>query len=243
MRIIKSLAGFNLLVFICFATLSCNAKNSNSEQGKGKTVFELFTSEGCSSCPKADKTVAELQQQYKNDLLVLCYHVDYWNYLGWKDPFSSSANTQRQQYYTRLLGLSSAYTPQAVINGRQQCVGSDKGKLTAEIEKGELQSNGSTLSAKLVGNTISVSIGPGNGHALICLVQKVATTQVRRGENEGRSLHHINLVRDFVALSASMNSATFTLPNDLKREQCFIAILSQDEKTGKINNWATTAIQ
>ncbi len=243
MRIIKSLAALNILAIICFAASSCNAKSRNDTQGTGKTVIELFTSEGCSSCPKADKTVAELQQQYKDRLLVLCYHVDYWNYLGWTDIFSSAANTQRQQYYTHIFRLNSAYTPQAIINGGQECVGSDKSKLTTAVEKGEMQNNSLALSAKLSGNNITVNTVKRNTTAIICLVQKEATTQVRKGENEGRSLHHINLVRDFISLPASMNSAVFALPFDLKKEQYFVAMLLQDEKTGKITGWTTADIQ
>jgi hypothetical protein len=103
--------------------------------GQGFAVVELFTSEGCSSCPPADEAVADIARQYKNNVFILAYHVDYWNYLGWKDMFSNSAYSNRQKQYASLLNVSSVYTPQIIVNGKTEFVGSDKIKLEQTISK------------------------------------------------------------------------------------------------------------
>ncbi len=96
-------------------------------------VVELFTSEGCSSCPPADKLVSEIVSEKHDNIYVLTYHVDYWNRLGWKDVFSKSEWSARQQYYAAMLGLEGVYTPQIVVNGKQEFVGSNESKLRNAI--------------------------------------------------------------------------------------------------------------
>src|SRR5262249_25514989 len=101
--------------------------------GARPVVVELFTSEGCSSCPPADALLAELAAS--PDLLALSLHVDYWDRLGWKDPFSSAAATRRQDRYARLLGLAAVYTPQIVVDGHWQTVGSDRDAVTPAVAR------------------------------------------------------------------------------------------------------------
>lgn len=243
MRLLKiSIIAFTAAL-TCSATLSCGARGSYNKAPVSNTLIELFTSEGCSSCPKADKTVADLQQLYKNELLVLCYHVDYWNHLGWKDVYSSAENTKRQQFYVSAFHLTSAYTPQAVINGTQECVGSDKEKLVAAIKKGALSRGAAKITTTLADRVLGVSItGKSKVSNLVCLVQKIAVSQVMNGENQGRKLEHINLVRDYVSIPPAFNSATFNLPPGFVKENYFIAVLQQDDKTGAIASWSIEAI-
>ena len=87
-------------------------------------IIELFTSEGCSSCPAADKTVAKLAQEFAGKVYILGFHVDYWNYLGWKDAFSDSKYSERQKEYAAVFKLDGVYTPQVVVNGSRELIGS-----------------------------------------------------------------------------------------------------------------------
>ena len=133
-----------LLLPICvFAvsllTISFSTKNLNKKIAKEKDGFalvELFTSEGCSSCPPADIILEEVQKKYSDkNVLVLSYHVDYWDKLGWKDIFSNALFTERQEYYSNIFGLNSIYTPQAVVNGKKEFIGSNKSKVINSINE------------------------------------------------------------------------------------------------------------
>ena len=133
----------NLLLPICvFAvsllTISFSTKNLNKKikEQNGFALVELFTSEGCSSCPPADAILEEVQKKYiDKNVLVVAYHVDYWDKLGWKDVFSKAIFTERQNYYSNLFRLNSIYTPQVVVNGRKEFVGSNKARLTSSIDE------------------------------------------------------------------------------------------------------------
>src|SRR5438128_7545114 len=98
-----------------FSCADSSAKNNTANNDKGFAVVELFTSEGCSSCPPADDAVAKLLKEHGNNVYVLGYHVDYWDNLGWKDSFSNAAYTQLQREYAKTFKLSSVYTPQLII--------------------------------------------------------------------------------------------------------------------------------
>ena len=110
-------------------------KGNHQAPGTGFALVELFTSEGCSSCPPADKVVAALAKDYPANAIVLGFHVDYWNYLGWKDEYSSADYSDRQQQYAAAFALNSIYTPQVIVNGKTQFTGSDKTSLYNTVEK------------------------------------------------------------------------------------------------------------
>jgi len=176
-------------------------KNANADN-KGFAVIELFTSEGCSSCPSADELVARIQKESDGKpVYILAYHVDYWNRLGWKDPFSSADFSRRQHDYANYLHLQSVYTPQIVVNGRIEFVGSQEGTLRNAIRTSLQKPAATRLSLSVVGsgkNEISLKyIAEGtdkNTTLFIALLQQHAQTKVLRGENGGHTLSHVQIV-------------------------------------------------
>jgi hypothetical protein len=160
------------------------------------TVVELFTSEGCSSCPPADALLAELAT--RPDVLALSYHVDYWNRLGWKDPFSSPQATHRQQRYARLLGLAAVYTPQVVVDGRWQAVGSDRRAVGRLLDQAQRRQPGVRLALAVDHGQARIEVGAGGGAAgasvLLISFDRHRVDTVTRGENAGRSLSHVDVV-------------------------------------------------
>jgi hypothetical protein len=156
-------------------------------------VLELFTSEGCSSCPPAELIVNELAQ--RRDVLALSFHVDYWDDLGWRDRYSLASATERQRAYARALHRSSVYTPQAVIDGSQDIVGSQRGAL---MEAVSARREGIATSISISGGMAQVHVGAGSGtgNANVLLVGylREATTPIGRGENSGRTLKESNIV-------------------------------------------------
>src|SRR5438270_9575711 len=118
-----------LFIFLCGFDDAGNKATTFSANEKGFAVIELFTSEGCSSCPAAEKLVASVAAENLTSVFILAYHVDYWNRLGWKDGFSNAAYTARQTRYAEVFNLPSAYTPQIVVNGKTEFVGSNAIKL------------------------------------------------------------------------------------------------------------------
>lgn len=167
-------------------------------------VVELFTSQGCSSCPPADVLLGELAR--RDDVLALSFHVDYWDRLGWKDPFSSPMATARQRAYAQKLGLRTVYTPQAVVDGTAEMVGSDRRAVARAIAAARAQQ---TVDVKLVRDAgdLVVRVGPveGMGRTSVQLVAYAPgqTTRVTAGENGGRSLANANIVRSVEMLGVA----------------------------------------
>src|SRR5580692_9481648 len=158
-------------------------------------VVELFTSQGCSSCPPANAYLNELSRG--RDVLALAFHVTYWDRLGWKDPFSLPAATDRQGVYGRRFGDGS-YTPEIVVDGAASMVGSDRGAVGPAIENAKRA--GSTAAAVNVtrnGEQVSIEVGAGSGNGRILLIgfDHEHTTAIPRGENGGRTLTEANVVR------------------------------------------------
>ena len=171
-------------------------------------LVELFTSEGCSSCPPADRLLAVLQKQQpvaNAHIIVLEEHVDYWDRQGWRDRFSSAQFTQRQNFYAPRLKFDDPYTPQMVVDGQAQFLGSDPSKATSAISHAAEQPKiALTLSPAAVdGRRVAASVSAAasgslpHGDLYAVLVTPSASTEVKGGENGGRHLDHVSIARSF----------------------------------------------
>ena len=248
--VLKNLIGTAVFVALMFTFSAFVYKNKTVEshskipvENKGFAVLELFTSEGCSSCPPADQLMGEIEKQYKDQpVYILAYHVDYWNNLGWKDKFSSVENSQRQQHYSQTL-RSQVYTPQLVINGKKEFVGSDRNAVESAIETALLSSKNLPvdLSAKVIGKEINVNYKTTENNSqnklLITLVEKKSFTNVQKGENEGRHLQHWQIVHQQNQISlknSSEGTTSFKLPENFNINDWQIIGMIQNAKTGEI---------
>jgi hypothetical protein len=159
-------------------------------------VVELFTSQGCSSCPPADRLVSELVKEH-GEVVPLAYHVDYWDNAFWHDPFSSHQWTERQLMYARSFKLNGAYTPQMVVNGETQFVGSDANALNSAVAKAT-ESGRIALDAARSGTNIEANITadvPANSDVILVVFENGLTTAIGGGENMGRHANDDAIVR------------------------------------------------
>ncbi len=196
---------FSWAVLFCFASTVYVEKIC--ADGEPFAIVELFGSEGCSSCPPADILLDQLDQeaQQKNQqVYVLSFEVDYWDYLGWKDPFSSNQFTQRQYQYAKIFQTSSVYTPQMIVNGVKAFVGSDGTKARKYIEQflNVPSSNSIELDIENVGlGQLKIKYRcqqwEPDMDLNIALLERRVQSQVTAGENNGRMLEHTNIVREF----------------------------------------------
>jgi hypothetical protein len=168
----------------------------------GPVVVELFTSQGCNSCPPADAYLGELAK--RPDILALSWHVDYWDYIGWKDPFAQHAFTVRQHAYSRSLAERYVYTPQMVINGHLQGIGSERADIErligeAKTEQTRAAARGPRLS--LVGDGVHIEGGPVTpSNVWIAIFDPQHSTAVEQGENAGQRLGEYNVVREWTQI-------------------------------------------
>lgn len=160
-------------------------------------VVELFTSQGCSSCPPADALLGELAQ--RPDLIALGYHVDYWDYLGWKDPLSAPGSTQRQNDYARLLYQPSIYTPQMVVEGHLQMIGSDRKAVLDGIAQAAPET-AADVSFAADRHDVTIGAGSGQGKVLLVRFQRHRDTAVAAGENAGNQARDVNGVTSLTEL-------------------------------------------
>jgi len=186
---------------LAFALPSSGAALANPPVQAPQAVVELFTSQGCSSCPPADQILADFAG--RPDVVALTFPVDYWDYLGWKDTLAQPVFTQRQRGYSYARGDRQVYTPQAVINGSRPRIGSDR----AQIEQGIAEGGGLPVSVTLVERegvvTVSVEAPPDRtamAEVWILPVARSRTGPIGRGENEGRTVTYANVVRGLVRL-------------------------------------------
>jgi len=214
------------------------------DAGKGFAVIELFTSEGCSSCPPADNLVAKIEKESKDQpIYILAYHVDYWDRLGWKDTFSNPDYSKRQRDYASHLKLQSVYTPQIIINGATEMIGSEEGAVRNAIKTSlqtpataQLTLNVLRVDDRQVDIKYNASGTDKNTVLLVAALQKNAQTRVAKGENGGRTLSHVQIVRKLQQFNVTGNNGTVkvTLPKGLDFENGEMIGFLQNISTGKI---------
>lgn len=198
-------------------------------------VVELFTSQGCSSCPPADALLAQLAD--RDDVIALALHIDYWDYIGWKDSFADPAFTERQRAYARAAGQRSVYTPEMVVGGRDHIIGTKAMKLVESLERHKTARRPVDVSLSKAGSSVKIEARStstsGPVDILAAIVIPKATVDITRGENAGRRLTYHNIVRDLVRVGTwngeGSYSATVPLPDGAK-----VAIIVQKPNAGPI---------
>ena len=193
-----------------------------------RAVIELYTSQGCSSCPPADTLLGELAQQ--PNVLALAFHVDYWNDLGWKDPYSLPDAAIRQSAYSRARAHASVYTPQVVVDGAEEFLGSDRSRIARAVAGVR---TGVPIMLDVAERNLVVALGsaqcPAPSDVLAITFLRKATSKIGRGENSGRTLEEFNIVRSIRKIGQwSGEAATFEVPlSTVPRDATDFAVLVQ----------------
>ncbi len=225
----------------------------------GPVLVELFTSQGCSSCPSADRMLSKLADDGAKDVVPLAFHVDYWNYIGWRDPFSSNAWSQRQRRYARSLGHGRVFTPQLVVDGGSDCVGSDADAALRQIAQARRRASRAQLRLKLDGvpgssrlqAEVTATLAEGGRLELMTAVfENGLETAVKRGENARRTLHNDFVVRRLERWATLQEGVTawssgrreVALDPEWDVEQLGIAVFVQDPERLTIHGAAVARL-
>ncbi len=222
MKFLASLLIFPVILGMCSFNKEPNksseitTKITITPENKPFAIVQLFTSQGCSSCPSADLLLEKVEKEYEGkNVFVLSYHVDYWNRLGWKDVFSKKEFSDLQYSYSSKFGGSSVYTPQAIVNGDVHFVGSSEAKMDASLSKYLKMDSENVLmlsDVKKLDNQIEFNYkveGNVTGKSLkIALAIKKKETKVKRGENSGRMLSSVNIVVEQIEISLNKTSGS-----------------------------------
>jgi hypothetical protein len=221
-----------VLLSITAAVLMGASETASSSGGRTPVLVELFTSEGCSSCPPADAFLQKLDRQPITGayMIVLSEHVDYWNHIGWKDPYSDRFYSDRQSAYARRLGLDSVYTPQMVVDGTSEFVGSDvafadkafakalaRPKISIRLSSVSLATT-NVLSAHLETSLLPASFGSGESNVYLAVALNRAESHVANGENAGRTLAHVAVARSIAKVGTLRQGQTFAQDVQLRLE-------------------------
>jgi hypothetical protein len=208
----RRLASASLIASFLIATCAL------AQAGEPRALLELFTSQGCSSCPPADKLLGQLAGD--PSLVVVSVPIDYWDYLGWKDTLASAADSARQRAYARMRGDRQVYTPQIVVNGSMHVLGSDRAAIERVIA--QTDRNTAVMSVPVLvsvgGGDLTVNVGASaRAHALaevwLCPLSQSVPVRIGRGENSGRTITYHNVVRRWLKLGEwTGTDATWTLP-------------------------------
>jgi hypothetical protein len=203
------------------------AEEPTRQTASGIAIVELFTSEGCSSCPSADLVLSKLAQSEGRGIYALAFHVDYWDDLGWRDRFASPDNTARQQAYAHAFGMTGVYTPQMIVGGTEQFTGSDRDRAAVAVTRALARPPNVHMSVRVrpIGSTaIAVDYeapeAPAGSVLNLAAIEWAVSTSVRAGENAGRTLRHNNVVRAFLTtrLTSKTGSVVMQLPPSLPRD-------------------------
>lgn len=214
---------FLRLVALAFGLIAAAGAPAKADDGQAiKGVVELFTSQGCSSCPPADAALKTMIDE--GDVVALAYHVDYWNYLGWADTLASKENTDRQYAYARMLGRNGVYTPQAILNGRDHVNGGNLQAIKARLHSMKSEGKGLAvpIEAKIEGEEIRINVGSGIGKANVVVVyfDRANVVKMEKGENRGKEIPYWHAVRDIQTIGMwDGKPATFTLPATVLTER------------------------
>lgn len=202
------------------AALAVMLAGAHARAQQQMVVLELFTSQGCNSCPPADALMQDWEKQ--PGVLPLSLHVDYWDYLGWRDTFGKKGHTTRQQAYAQSMGERQIYTPQAIVDGRFQAVGSNRGAVEKAIKTAEREKR-VILQAKPIvenGKTLwqisvpAVAGWQGEAKILLCEYDRAQKVAIERGENTGRTITYLNVARSWNDFGRwKGQAASYTLPD------------------------------
>ena len=200
--------------------------------------MELFTSQGCSSCPPADELLGEYATAKNSQIIPLAFHVDYWNRLGWTDPFSNAAFSARQQWYGQYLPGNSIYTPQLVVNGQRETVGNNRMAVKKLVEQALVRKTEENLlidryetAGRLFTFHYKTHFDAGNCLLQIVLVQKKAVTRIGAGENKGVTLTNHNIVRSIETLECRKEGeGKVNLPDKFSASDYAVVLFLQRKK-------------
>jgi len=222
------------LPLLLFPVLTCAA--DAGQPARTPVLVELFTSEGCSSCPPADALLMKLDESQPlpgAQVIALEEHVDYWDRLGWRDPFSSAILTARQRRYAGALELDSAYTPEMVIDGRKEFVGNDSRTAFVEIERAAqhpkmpLHLAWHEKSAGRAALAVEIGAVQSSAQVILALTERKLASDVSRGENAGRNLRHAAIVRQLTVIGKTKPGKPFAARTEIN--------LSVDWKPGNVS--------
>ncbi|HEY7402508.1 MAG TPA: DUF1223 domain-containing protein [Candidatus Angelobacter sp.] len=249
-RLLLGLAVLLTGAFFLFASMG----KTTDGTPKRAVVVELFTSEGCSSCPPADELLGHLRQDLaaKNvQVIPLGFHVDYWNSLGWKDRFSSAGYSQRQELYAHSLRVDGPYTPQMIVDGEVEFVGSSARQAQRAIAEAASQPPAAEVKISAAGAdqfTVNVKAPAADtGTVLFAITEDNLSTEVGSGENNGHTLHHAAVVREFRQLGQLHNGGfsadvPIKLQSEWKRADLRAIVFVQEGTSGKIQGAASVPL-
>jgi hypothetical protein len=218
----RGIVGFRMnyrhIAFAAAAICTASMTPPSANAGEARAVVELFTSQGCSSCPPADKLMGELSRD--PSLVIMSLPVDYWDYLGWKDTLAQHGHSNRERAYSEVRGDREVYTPQVVVNGLVHVLGSDKAAIEQAIAQTRRRAVplGLPVTLTVADGKVSVNVPAAkdasqSGEVWLCPITGKAQVEIRRGENRGHTLEYYNVVRRWVKLGDwSGKVETFSLP-------------------------------